>query len=136
MKICKKNKIKKKALTLAEILITTVFLAVVFVGISLAFARCSILNEHNRNLTTALTHAQYVMEEKIKNTTFSQIVSASYISGTSNWEEELDALTPLGSEVIVAQVTGTDLLDIRVTVSWEDRGGSKNIFLDTVVAEP
>ena len=53
----------KKGLTLAEVLLGMVILTFVLIAILALFANCIILNESNRNLTIALSHAQFVMEE-------------------------------------------------------------------------
>lgn len=85
-----------------------------------------------------MTHAQYVLED-IKSTNFNNI--ASQING-GYWDWDAAAitsegLTAIASEAIVVQVSGTDLLDITVTVSWKDRGVRDNsVTLETLIVEP
>ncbi len=130
----------KKSLTLIEVLIAAAILTMVLVGTILAFTRCIMLNEHNRNLTIATMHAQYVMED-IKNTNFNLILD-SINNGDWNWgDAEIGAvgLSPLSNEIITITVSGTDLLDITINVSWKDmegRASPANIGFQTFLASP
>jgi len=120
----------KKGLTLAEVLIGMAILTFSLVAILALFANCIILNESNRNLTIALSHTQFVMEE-IKDTNFSSITS-----GVWDWDSR-DDLTPLTNESITTTITGTTLLNVTVKAEWDDRGGrTRDIDLQTLIAEP
>jgi len=117
----------KKTLTLAEVLIATVFLTVVFSGILMLVISCMLLNEANRNSTVAITHAQYIMEE-VRDTSFGSVQGAI---NSGVWD--LDAtelasapynLVVLNSELIDTSVTTVgSLLEIIVDISWQDRKG-------------
>jgi len=119
----------KKALTLAEVLIATVFLVVISSSILMLFTSCMLLNEANRNSTVAITHAQHIMEE-IRDTSF---VSVEGIINGGSWD--LDAseladpdgsygLVVLDSEIIDTSVVIVgDLLEVTVSVNWQDRRG-------------
>ena len=117
----------KKTLTLAEVLIATVFLTVAFSGILMLVISCMLLNEANRNSTVAITHAQYIMEE-VRDTSFGSVQGAI---NSGVWD--LDAtelasapynLVVLNSELIDTSVTTVgSLLEIIVDISWQDRKG-------------
>jgi len=122
----------KKSLALAELLLATAIAAVVLSILLFLFVSCINLNGSNRNLTIALTHAQYVMEE-IKNTNFSNITSASW----ANTEVASRGLTPLDNEAIIITVSGTNTLDTEVRVNWNDKTGRvRNVALRTLIVEP
>lgn len=129
---------RKKAFTLSELLLATAILAFALCGILLAFVTCSFLNESNRNVTRATTHAQHVMED-IKNTTFNTI-KTKIDNGDWDWSGATitaEGLTPLNNEVIDTTATGTDLLDVVVTVNWQDRGlRNRTISIETLLVEP
>ncbi len=117
----------KKSMTIAEVLLAAIFLAVVLSGILMLFVNCMLLNEANRNSTVAITHAQYVMEE-IRSTSFTSIQA---IANNGTWDLnaiELAAspynLAVLNVEIIDTTVTSVgNLLDVAIDISWEDRRG-------------
>ncbi|MCK5392996.1 MAG: hypothetical protein KAI91_01570 [Candidatus Omnitrophica bacterium] len=128
----------KKSLTLIEVLISAVFLTIIFTGILFVFAKCIILNEHNRNVTVATMHAQYVMEE-IRSTKFSDISGAVW----NSTDIATVGLSPLNGEVVDVIVSVGDLLDITVNVTWNDleerlneAAELPNVQIQTYLAEP
>lgn len=129
---------KRKGFTLLELLLASVILAVALSVLLLEFLGCAVLSEAARNLTRAITHAQYVMED-IKNTTFINIKS-KIDNGDWDWDStdiSNEGLTPLRNEIIDTNVSGTDLLDVTVNVSWQNKGGrAQSTFLETLIAEP
>ena len=111
-----------RGFTFPELLLSTAILAYALSGILALFFYCFFTNEMNRNLSTATSHAEYVMES-IRNTTFGNI-STNINSGT--WDLNTAAVTSAGlsalnSESIDTQVSGANPLDVTVTVSWQDR---------------
>jgi len=128
----------KKSFTLSELLLAVTILAISLGSILLALVQCFLLNEANRNLTIALTHAEYVLEE-IKNTNFESI-KTKIENGDWDWDSSEIAsqgLIPLNNENIDTAVTGTTLLDIEVTVTWKDRGlRNRSTSLETLIAQP
>jgi hypothetical protein len=129
-----------KAFSFPELLLAAAIFAFAFGALVLGFITCAFLNDSSRSLTQATIHAQYVMEE-IKDTNFSEITSK--INGDPpywDWDSAEIAnqgLLVLNGETIDTQVTGTDLLDIVVTVSWKDRKArDRDIALETLLAEP
>jgi type II secretory pathway pseudopilin PulG len=125
-------KLSVKAFTLVELLLAAAILALVISGLLLVFLNCIFLNEANRNSTTAISHAQFAMEE-IKNTNFGSIASATW--GNSTIVSK--GLNPLNNESISIGVSGSTVLNVNVTVNWKDRGTrDRNMSLVTLISEP
>jgi Tfp pilus assembly protein PilW len=119
----------KSGFTLSELLLAAAILVFVLAGLLALFLNCMVLNEANRNLTVATTHAQYIMEE-IKDaaeTDFTQLESR-----INNGDWDLNAiqiqaapynLTVLSNESIDTNVTVSgNPLGVSVIVRWNDRG--------------
>ena len=130
-----------RGFSLAEILLAVAILAFVLVGLLALFINCLVLNESNRNLTVATTHAQYIMEE-IRNMDFTQLESK-----INNGDWDLNAtqiqsapynLNALNNESINTEYviqSDVNLLGISVIVTWNDRGQRpRNVELDTLIA--
>ena len=134
------NNRRRKGFTLLELILAAVMLAVALSVVLIEFLSCSLLSEASRNLTRATMHAQYVMED-IKNNTFADI-KAKIDSGYWDWDSNAissHGLSPLRDESIDTDESGTDLLDITVKVSWDDRSGRKHtpgVSLETLIAQP
>lgn len=110
-----------KGLTLAELLFALAILAFVLTGLLALFTNCIFLNETNRNLSIATSHAQYVMEE-IKSTNFSSIVAAYNKKSWDSATITSKGLVALPNERICMSVTGNDPLRVVVTDTWSGRG--------------
>jgi len=122
----------RRAFTLTELLLAAAILAFALTGLLMIFINCIFLNDANRNLTIAFTHAQFAMEE-IKNTDFASIASQTWNNATIISK----GLVPLNSESIIITVTGTEPLDVLVTVNWKDRGvRDRSTVLRTLITEP
>ena len=153
--------IMKKGLTLVELLIGITILTFAFLGGLALFAKCIILNESNRNLMIAVSHAQFVMEEvleEVKDQTTLLSLRTKIDDGvTWCWEEDSDfpvTLQRLANETVEiccynstspagwccpsgCSCPDEDPLRIRVTSSWDDRGGrSREIDLETFITVP
>lgn len=141
-----------KSFTLAELMLIAVFLTVVFVALIASFLTCFVLNETNRNLSIAVTHTQYIMEEIKDNAYtvagFNNLRTAGSLQW--NWNAETDftnrGLNYLNSENTAVTFTdaltggaanaSTELLDVTVTVNWSDRARNKTMSVKTLIAEP
>lgn len=130
------------AFTLSELLLAAAILVFVLSGLLALFLNCLILNEANRNLTMATSHAQYIME-KIKDaadTDFTQLESrinnGDWDLNTSQIQAAPYNLTALSNESINTNVTqGGNPLGISLIVQWNDRGQRpRNARLDTLIA--
>ncbi|HAH20340.1 MAG: hypothetical protein A2Y00_08620 [Omnitrophica WOR_2 bacterium GWF2_43_52] len=131
-----------KGFTLPELLLAFSVMALVLAGALSLFISCIFLNETNRNLSVATGHAQLVLEE-IKNTNFVSMQSGA-INPETNWDWDNAAISAKGlivlnTESISTQAvwTGTDRLNVNVTVSWKDRGlRDRSTSLETLITEP
>jgi len=138
---------KNKGFTLAELLLATSILAISLTAILLVYINCVLLNDSNRNLTIALTHAQFALEE-IKNTSFSNIDNYNGFTWLDNGSDPgfiydtLNArstgLTALNNEQIDFTVTNeggdANFLNVTAAVSWEDRNGrDRSTSLQTLI---
>jgi Tfp pilus assembly protein PilV len=127
---------KIRAFTLAEMLLAAIILTVGIIGILLVFINCMFLDDANRNLTVAVSHGQFAMEE-IKDTAFANI-SNNYNNVTWNASAiAAKSLSALNNETMQFQVSGTTILTVIATVGWWDRGVRyKSLILETLITEP
>lgn len=122
--------------TLPELLLTAAILSYSISVILVTYINCIALNETSRNLTTAVSHAQYVLET-VRNTSFSSI--ATTITANT-WDYNTAGVTALGltalkSEAIDTSSSGTNPLDVTVTVTWNDLNGrSRSQALKTSIS--
>ena len=119
---------RSKGLSLVELLISAAILAFVLCGFLVLFNNCIFLNRSDRNLTTAMSHAQYVMED-IKNTPFAQIEDAitNHNGGPLGWDYltapdiAAQGLNPLPNEAINTNCDPvSNPLEVWVDVIWDD----------------
>lgn len=127
-----------RGFTLAEVLLAAAILVFVLSGLLVLFINSAFLNEANRNLSVAASHAQFVMED-IKNTDFINI-KTKIDNGDWDWNTQTigaRGLSALNNEAIDTNSAGTNLLDIVVTVAWQDRGSrNRSMALETLITEP
>ncbi len=130
-------KFTHKGFSLSELLLASAILVFALAGLLALFIHCLFLNADNRNLSLATGHAQYVLEE-IKNTNFLDI-QTDINNGNWDWDSteiESEGLDALSAESIDTQVSGTDPLDIAVTVNWTDRSGRmRTLTLETLFTD-
>ena len=138
-------KIGQKGFTLGEVILSASILAIVFAGLSALNVGCIVLNEANRNLTFAMTHAQYVAEE-IEDTllncnssldVYNNIEVEITNNGKWNWDSAeitAEGFTALTNENITTTVTTNgDPLGVNVKVAWQDRAQrQREINIDTL----
>ncbi len=120
--------------TLPELLLSAAILAFCLSMVLMCFINSTELNEKSRNLVTATSHAEFVMES-IKNAAFSS-VATSISGGTWNWNTAAitsNGLTALNTESIATTSTGTNPLDVTVTVSWREKGRNRSTTLRTLL---
>ena len=108
--------------TLLEILLTLVLLAVGVTALSQAFSTGMLASTDIENVDLAMNIAQAKMEE-FKNTSFASL-SSSGSTGDANFP----------NFNVTVSVTGTDLKQIDVTVSWNAQGGSPTVKLTSLRA--
>ena len=125
-------KLSNKGFTLVELLLGATIMAFALTAFLVIFINCIFLNTSNSNQSIATSHAQYALEE-IKSNNFTSIASQTW----SNAIIISKGLAPLSSESIAINVTGTNVLDVAVTVSWRDRGiRNRSYALETLMTEP
>ena len=131
-----RNARKINAFTLPELLLTAAILSYSLSAVLATYINSIALNDASRNLTTAVSHADFVLEN-IRNTTFANI-AANISSGSWNWNTATittRGLTALNSESIAVTSSGTNLLDVVVTVSWNDlHGRSRSRVVNTTIS--
>lgn len=141
-----------KSFTLAEVMLTALFLSVVVSALLASFVACFLLNEANRNQSISTTHAQYVMEEikdsastangfnnlrTVVPTQWNWSVSNDFTSrGFSYLDSERITVTFTDALTGAAPTAASKLLDVVVSVSWLDRARNKNMLLETLINEP
>ncbi len=125
-------KLSDKGFTLVEVMLATAILVFVLSSLLLVFINCIILNESSRNLTVAVSHAEFALEE-IKSWDFSNITI-----GSTSWNITSIGLTPLNSETLVITLTGagTNPKNITANVIWKDRiVSNRSLALETLLTE-
>lgn len=138
----KKNSVSVTGFTLSELLLAAAILVFVLAGLLALFINCLVLNDANRNLTVATTHAQYIMEN-IKDAADTGFASLESNINSGNWDLNTSQiqsapynLPALNNENINTNVTQSgNPLGISVIVQWNDRGGRpRSTELDTLIA--
>ncbi|OQB12858.1 MAG: hypothetical protein BWY16_00355 [Candidatus Omnitrophica bacterium ADurb.Bin205] len=128
----------KRGFTLSELLLAVAILAFAMSGMLYLFVNCSFLGNANRNLSLAVSHGQFVMED-IKAAEFSGL-QESINAGVWNWDAatiSAKGLTALNNESIITASTGVEPLHIVVTVLWKDRGSiDRSFVLETLITSP
>jgi len=114
-----------QGVTLVELMIATTILVFALCALLNFYVSCLFLDDSTRNLTLAMSHAQYIMEE-IKNSDFSGL-EFDITSGSWDWDEtdiSSKNLVLLNSESIDTSIfqSGTPL-GVTVKVNWQDQNG-------------
>ena len=108
----------RKGYSLVEVICTVGILAFVFVGLLELFIYTYALDEMAGNLTMALKEAQGKMEE-IRNYDYN-LITTDYASGGTPGNT-FDLSQPTGKGVIYVDASNSDLLKIKIVVSWSNK---------------
>ncbi|MBF0595761.1 MAG: prepilin-type N-terminal cleavage/methylation domain-containing protein [Candidatus Omnitrophica bacterium] len=133
------KKLIPNGFTLPELLMSAAILSFCLSGLLATFISSTALNDSTRNLLTATTHAEFVMES-IKNVAFVNIPSNQGGAAWNAWSFNTAGVTGMGltalnNETISTTLTAINPIDVTVTVSWSDKGGrARNILLRTLIA--
>jgi len=117
------EKIKRsiKGFTLVELLVAVLILGFVLGGLIQVFIRCSALSQLARNKTAVMSELQGEME-KIRNYSYDAITTDYVAGGPMNLNPfDLDQVT--GKGVIYIDASNSELLEIKIVASWEDKYG-------------
>jgi len=121
-----------KGFTLIELLLALVIVAFSVTALLSLFASSIFLDMANKNLTTAISHAQYALEY-IKNKNFFDVTNETWdIAKIDNLFNQ----NHLNSEsvIIYPSAWGSYGKDVTVTVSWKDRGIiNRSIAFETLI---
>lgn len=133
-----------KGLSLVEIMVGLMILVIAIVSILTVMLKSMILNEGNRNLSRAINHAQYVLEEMrdfAKNNHLNNLNTdiAGNIWDTPNFDMVVAGWNVLGNEGVDSQAVwedaAQDLLNVNVTISWDDSNRpGRGTILSTQIA--
>ncbi len=130
------KKLSSQGFSLPELLLVAAILGYALSVVLLTFINCTALNEASRNLITSTAHAEFVLES-IKNNAFSSLTT-NIGNGTWTWNTATvtsNGLPALNSESIATTSTGSNPVDITVTVNWNDLGGrSRSKSLRTLIS--
>lgn len=130
-----KNCRPKEGFTLLELMVAMAIFVSVVTGLFVTFTACVFLNRSNSNLIIAANDAQYLLEE-VKGFSYSDVTSA-YLS--SNYDcsspEEFCNLDNSNNENFTFSVTGSDIKEVIVIVSWTERQGARSFTLSTRIAQ-
>lgn len=127
----------RRAFTLPEVLIAFTIVVVGLVSLVSMYYTSSIAVSQARNSMLAVKHANTILE-KIKGMNLATI--RSHRNNNSYWEAIPD-LTLNQESINVTNINTTDTewnnnpLELLVEVSWNDKGGLKNITLMSKFAE-
>ncbi|MBI5144590.1 MAG: prepilin-type N-terminal cleavage/methylation domain-containing protein [Candidatus Omnitrophica bacterium] len=129
---------KKSGVSLIELLFAITILVFVLTGLLVLFINCLFLNASCRNLATALSHAQYIVEE-IRGTTFSEIESKI---NHNDWDLDTDELSGIAynfstlpnENINTETFQSGNPLGVSVGVTWKDRNQrNRNTELRTLI---
>lgn len=124
--------IRSKGFTLVELLIAVLILAVTIGGVLLLYVTSMMSSQLAWDKTTAVTHAEYVLEEAQR----SDSIGAILVMDWESWAD-MQGLNTLPEENIdiVFSEPSTNLLEMQVTVNWTRKLRENNVTLITKIAK-
>ena len=123
------NKLKNTSgLTLIEVLVSFFILSVGILSSLMFFTSATASTELARDMTTANTHAEYVLEEMHSRAALTDITAEEWPDWTS-----ANGLNTLPQETITVTFTdpSADPLPINVTVTWKTKERAHTLALET-----
>ena len=121
---------KLSGISLIELLVTVFILSVGIVSTMLFFSNAMISADFARVITTATSHAEYLMEEMQSRSSLFDIINTDW----QQWAQTEKLLT-LPDEVITVNfpASNTKPLEIEVIVAWNKRAKTKTVSFKTAV---
>jgi len=122
------TKLNKKGMTLVEVMVAVMILTIGIFASLLCFTRSNEATLAARDLTTAVTHAEYILEEMHTLAALTDITSTNW----STWANA-QGLNTLDNESISVIYLNplADPLSVMVTINWETKGRNESTFLAT-----
>ena len=121
---------KLSGISLIELLVTVFILSVGIVSTMLFFSNAMISADFARDITTATSHAEYLMEEMQSRSSLFDIINTDW----QQWAQTEKLLT-LPDEVITVNfpASNTKPLEIEVIVAWNKRAKTNTVSFKTAV---
>ena len=136
IKFFKGMKLLSKGFVFVEAMMAFLIVAFAVTALLSVFINNMFLNMANRDVTTAISHAQYALEYT-KNKNFYNIVTETITTATwNNSSMTYNKLVPMDAESIVITVSEPVLYvkDVIATVNWQERGiFNRSISLETEI---
>lgn len=130
------NKDTDDGLSLIEVLLALAIMAIVLYSLGGGFDNASSVNVTTVNRTSAMQDARKIVEHvrmMAEEQGLSAVTNSSY---WTNWFANTDFdLNNATRQVSFPDGTTADPLRVRVTVSWPEKGGSKQYSLETLVTK-
>jgi Tfp pilus assembly protein PilV len=124
---------RERGFTLMELVVTAAFMGTVIVAISGLFIGLRQINRAANNYTIASQVAQQLME-KYRNTPYASITVGTTNVTTSALGSYPSLLAPRSATVAVTQVNANGIKQVDVTISYQDRTGTKQVQYSTQIA--
>ncbi len=121
---------KKAAFTLMELMIAAAVLATACAGLLALYTVCFNLAEGSRSLTTAM-HDAAKLTEGIRASNFSNIATINWTA----WMSSEGGFDSLPDEVISVSFTGSNPIQVDITVSWSDKGRAKTEQISSLISQ-
>lgn len=117
----------QKGFTLLEVLVAIVILSVALLGMATLTGSIVHYNQFASEITGAATLAQDKMEE-LKNTSYSGI-------NDSTETIDIDNITYTRTSTVTTDSPAAGMKTIVVQVTWDWQGQTRNVVLNTIIAE-
>ncbi|CAN5413424.1 hypothetical protein BH09PAT4_BH09PAT4_02040 [soil metagenome] len=122
------NQQRESGFTIPEVVITIVFIGFVALGITQLFTGIQDIQRRTGKLETA-THAAQTEVEALRNNNYGQLINGVNINFSSQIPSSLNGAT--GTVVVSEPQTGIKRVD--VTVTYKDRGITRNVKLSSLI---
>jgi prepilin-type N-terminal cleavage/methylation domain-containing protein len=125
-----------KGFSLVEVIVAAGILGFALSSLLMFFTNSVALNENARNMTVAMTHAEFVLEE-VRNTPYATAITQI---DAYNWTWSTPSgiyakgLSPLNNEMITTTRSNTLPPEVTVTVNWQDaHQRSRSLAFGTII---
>ena len=123
---------KNMGQTLAELLLAVFILSIGIISTLSFFSNALITTDYARDLTTATTHAEYILEEMQTRPSLFDLIHTDWAKLAQ--QEGFDMLPEENFDIAFLD-PASDPLDIQVTVSWTKKMRKNNVILKTALTK-